>query len=205
MIWGEIFRLELKFHLIKLKTNHMKFVSRLMAICALAGIAFVYTGCKDPETPEVVNEEELITTLLLTFENEITGEIDTIAFRDLDGAGGNAPTQFDTLRLVAGADYHVHTYLYNESVSPADDITIEVEEEGVDHQVFYTTAGVDITFTYEDTDDNGAPIGLHMMAGTGVAGTGTLTVTLKHQPGIKDGNIATGETDVEVAFVAEIE
>lgn len=183
----------------------MKSISRFLAICSLIGIAMTYTGCKDPEVPEVINEEELITTLMLTFENELTGDIDTVAFRDLDGAGGNAPTEFDTLRLTPGATFHVHSYLLNESVSPADDITLEVEDEAVDHQMFYTVEGADITFTYDDTDANGAPIGLHMMAETGVAGNGSVTVTLKHQPGIKDGNITTGETDVEVTFVTEIE
>lgn len=183
----------------------MRLTTNTLAIIGLFSIAIIYAGCKDPEVPDVVNEEELITTVLLTFENEMSGEVDTFAFRDLDGAGGNAPTEFDTLRLIAGTEYHVHVYLLNESVSPAEDITVEVEEEAVDHQMFYEVDGADITFTYEDTDANGLPIGLHMMAVSGVAGDGTVTVTLKHQPGIKDGNITTGEADVEITFVAEVE
>ena len=43
------------------------------------------------------------------------------------------------------------------------------------------------------------------MAATTDASTGTTTVTLKHQPDIKDGNILTGDTDVEVIFVTEVE
>jgi hypothetical protein len=30
---------------------------------------------------------------------------------------------------------------------------------------------------------------------------GTVTVTLKHQPGIKNGTCTTGETDAEIAFI----
>lgn len=177
-------------------------VRAIAILCA--GISIWIAGCKDPEIPETTNEEELITTLMLIFENEVSGEIDTVTFRDIDGPGGASPTTFDTIRLAAGSEFHVHTYLLNESVSPAEDISVEVEEEGADHQMFYTVSGADISFVYEDTDANGDPIGLHMMATTGVSGNGTVTVTLKHQPGIKDGNIVTGETDVEVTFITEI-
>ncbi|MBK9461274.1 MAG: hypothetical protein IPN94_18040 [Sphingobacteriales bacterium] len=40
---------------------------------------------------------------------------------------------------------------------------------------------------------------------TGAVSTGILTVTLKHQPGTKDNNIATGETDVQVNFSTVIQ
>lgn len=180
--------------------NKISFYLALMIIPVMA----IMSSCKEEEIPDPTNEEELITTLQLTFENDVTGEIDTFSFRDLDGPGGASPVQFDTIRLAAGTMYHVYAYLLNESVSPSEDIGVEVEEEGADHQMFYTVAGADISFTYEDADTNGNPIGLHMMATTGAASGGTVTVTLKHQPGIKDGNIATGETDVEVAFETEI-
>ena len=57
---------------------------------------------------------------------------------------------------------------------------------------------------YNDSDDNGDPVGLVNVTTTSSTGAGTLTVILKHQPGIKDGNQNTGETDVEVEFVLEV-
>lgn len=167
--------------------------------------ASIFTACKDEEVPELTNDEELITTLTLTFEDDLTGALSTFTFRDADGPGGAAPTTFDTIRLTTGSTYQLHISLLNESVSPAEDLTTEVEDEGDAHQLFYTVADADITFAYADTDTNGDPVGLHMTASAGSAGSGTVTVTLKHQPGTKDGNITTGETDVEITFVAEIE
>ncbi len=185
-----------------MKTNKLFIFSIATAIIGLTTL----TGCKDEEVPDVVNEEELITTVSLAFENTLTGDISTFSFRDIDGPGGTAPTQFDTIRLTADSDFTLTTTLLNESVSPAEDITVEVAEEGVDHQFFYTvSAGLNLTIAYNDTDANGNPVGIINIAATEGASTGTITVVLKHQPDIKDGNSATGDTDVEVVFVVEIE
>lgn len=54
-------------------------------------------------------------------------------------------------------------------------------------------------------DVNGYPIGLLNSVMTNAAGTGTLNVVLKHQPGIKDGSSTTGETDVELLFQLEVQ
>ena len=167
--------------------------------------AILFSGCKEEEIPVEENEEELITTLILEFENVVSGDVYEYVFRDTDGPGGTEPSEFDTIRLTNGVSYHVHVSLLNECVSPAEDITVEVEEEGVDHQMFYTVSGgLNLTISYDDEDANGDPVGLHLNAATGDASTGTTTVTLKHQPDIKDGNITTGDTDVEVTFVTEI-
>lgn len=185
-----------------MKTNKIIILSIATAIIGLT----TFTGCKEEELPDVVNEEELITTISLAFENTLTGEINTFSFRDIDGPGGAAPSQFDTIRLLPDGDYTVLTTLLNESVTPAEDITVEVAEEGVDHQFFYTvSAGLNLTLTYNDTDANGDPIGIANIAATGAESNGTITVVLKHQPDIKDGNSATGDTDIEVVFVVEIE
>lgn len=160
-------------------------------------------SCKNEETPDPVNEEELITSVVLSFENNADLSISTFAFRDIDGPGGDAPSEFDTIRLNNGY-YHLTVSILNESVSPALDLTAEIDEESTDHQLFYTVDGADITFDYNDTDANGLPIGLDMNVVVGpTSSTGTVTVVLKHQPGIKDGSISTGESDVEVTFVTE--
>lgn len=182
----------------------MKKVHVLSTMLLTVMVLSTFTSCKDEEVPEPTNEEELITTLTITFEDDATGAISSFTFRDVDGPGGAAPTTFDTIRLDAETNYHAYVTLLNESISPAEDITAEVEAEGDEHQIFYNVTGPNITFLYEDTDVNGDPIGLHTVAITHSAGTGSITITLKHQPGTKDGLITTGETDVEVSFVTEI-
>jgi len=182
--------------------------SKLIIYSLVIGVTgmLTFTGCKDEEVPDIVNEEELITTVSLAFENTLTGDVSTFIFKDIDGPGGALPGQFDTIRLAADSEYNLTTSLLNESVSPAEDITAEVEAEGVDHQFFYTiSAGLNITITYNDIDANGNPIGIINSSSTTGVSSGFVTVILKHQPDIKDGNITTGDTDVEVMFVAEIE
>ena len=65
---------------------------------------------------------------------------------------------------------------------------------------------------YGDTDSEGRPIGIVGTMTTNDAGTGTLTVTLRHEPakdaaGVVDGDItnAGGETDVEAEFDLVVE
>ena len=95
----------------------------------------------------------------------------------------------------------------NETETPAENITLEVEEEGDEHQFFYTFSNSIATVAYTDQDKNGRPIGITFNVTTTSAGIGNLTVTLRHEPnktaaGVAAGNItnAGGETDVEVDF-----
>jgi hypothetical protein len=181
----------------------MSFKNFLLPVVALG---FFACNVSDPHEH---NEEELITTVRLVYTDTANASnADTVVFRDADGPGGAAPTAHDTLRLAAGKTYRVSLSLLNES-DPLDveDITTEVEEEGVDHQVFYAASGVNLTMVYADQDANGLPLGLRTLQTAGAASSGTLTVTLKHQPGLKTagGTVSTGETDVEIAFQAVIQ
>ena len=108
--------------------------------------------------------------------------------------------------------YTTTLILLNETVSPVDTISNEVLAEGEDHQFFFAPAGVNITVAYNDVDGNGNPIGLLTTITTSAPSTGTLVVTLRHQPdktaaGVSGGDItnAGGETDIEVTFPLVIE
>lgn len=149
------------------------------------------------------HEEELITSLELIFTDE-SSKTTTFRFADPDGDGGNGPTEFDTIVLAANSTYTLDIELLNESESPAEDLTHEVEEEGDEHLFCFTASGADVTVTAFDSDGTYA-IGLNSSVATGDAGTGTLTVALKHQPGVKDGTCTPGETDIEVAFPIKIQ
>jgi hypothetical protein len=166
------------------------------------------TACDNDDAP--VNEEEVITTVRVTLVGG--GQTIILESRDLDGDGPNAPvlTPIGGATLVAGTTYTGTTTFLNELESPAEDITVEVQEEGVEHQVFYqlqSTLGT-ITYNPTDVDANGKPIGLSFNLVAGNSGsTGTLIVTLRHLPnktasGVSGGDItnAGGSTDAAVTF-----
>ncbi|MBA9079806.1 MULTISPECIES: hypothetical protein [Rufibacter] len=171
-----------------------------------AATVFMSTSCSDDEDPAPVNEEELITTLKLTMVPQGGGATVTASYRDLDGDGGANPV-ITGAQLAANKVYDVTVQVLDESKSPAEDITEEVEEEGDEHQFFYVPSGVNLTVAYNDTDRNNRPIGIKTRMTTTTASTGNLKVVLKHQPALKSATstINTGETDVEVTFPVTIQ
>lgn len=171
--------------------------------------ALFITGC-EKDDPDPVNEEELITTVRVDCIPVGGGDAVSLSFRDPDGDGGDAPV-IDGGTFMAGTVYLADVSFLNESVTPAEDISEEVREEGDEHQVFLAFSDVDFTFRYLDADADGLPVGLEMELQAGVPGAGTLTLILRHEPeksaaGVADGELtnAGGETDVEVTFPVEI-
>jgi hypothetical protein len=153
------------------------------------------------------NEGELITTVKLEFTDLGTGAKKSFEFKDLDGEGGAAPSKFDEIVLSPGKTYNCEVYLLNESVSPADNITSEVEAEGIDHQIYYTSTVGGLSITDLDKDEKGLVLGLESKWTTGAASTGNVNVTLKHKPGTKAANdpIAKGDTDVSIDFKVKVQ
>lgn len=175
--------------------------------------AVLIVGCKkDDDAPKPsastppANEEELITSVKITLTD--TAGIAPIVeawFRDPDGDGGNAPIQFDTIRLVANTVYNATIELYDESKNPVEDITAEVQAEDDEHIFCYIPSAVNLAIIRTDSDGT-YEVGLATQWSAGAASLGTTKVTLKHQPdGIKDGTCAPGDTDVELDFVTEIQ
>ena len=189
-----------------MKTN------RIILAIAMAAAASL-TDCKQEEEPNrpsgggPPNEEELITTLILTFA-DIADPSQTyeLRFTDSDGDGGAAAVlHIDT--LPAGRTFGLLVGLLDESVNPADTVTHEVQAEDEEHQFFFQVSGAAMTVAYADQDANGQPVGVLNTAITGASSTGTITVTLRHEPnkgapGVAAGDItnAGGETDIEVTF-----
>jgi len=158
----------------------------------------------NPETPNDPNEQEVITSLKITaMEGSNTY---TFAYSDPDGSGGNIPS-IDTIFLNASTSYAISLDLLDETKTPVDTVTTEIVAEAVDHQFFFMVSGANLTNTYSDLDVNGHPIGLQDVWTTGFVSSGTIMITLRHQPNksapnVSSGNIsaAGGETDVEVTF-----
>jgi hypothetical protein len=188
----------------------MMMKKNLMKTALFIGLSFVLVNCKknkdDAPTPQSPNEQEQITTLhLIVKDGGVL--VDTFSFRDLDGPGGNAPT-IETIELLENKSYTATLLLLDESKNPDVNISDEVAEEKNEHQFFYEVTTANLTVQYDDADDNGVPLGLETLMNTAGTNTGTLRVTLKHQPGVKpttgNGDITLGDTDVEVEFDVNI-
>ncbi len=148
------------------------------------------------------NEGELITTLKVSLVEQGTTTPQVFVFKDIDGPGGQAPGQFDSVIINAGKTYNASIQFLNESVSPADDITLEVNAEADDHQVYYESSTPELVVTNLNTDANGLPLGINSTWTTGSTAKGTIRITLKHKPGAKAAGdpVSKGETDLEIGF-----
>lgn len=169
----------------------------------ILGLLIISSCTKDPVIPI---EEEVITTLIFTLTPDSGGEDVVLTFQDLDGDGGNEPIIMGG-SLTANTTYQSNIELLNESVVPTENIATEVIELALEHQLFFNTSINGISIDYTDFDTSGNPLGLKPRITTTDIGSGTLTVTLRHQPeknasGVSEGDItnAGGETDIEVEF-----
>ena len=180
-------------------------ITKLLAILFISVCTF--TACSDDDDDhDHDSEEELITTVKYTLTNG--SDVVTLTYSDPDGEGGNDGTYSPSEpSLTANTTYTGVVQLLNETESPAEDITKEVKEEGDEHEFFYTSNVSGLAITKTDLDDNNNPLGIETSVTTGEAGSGTLTIVLKHEPtkpntGSED---AGGSTDVEVTFDIVIE
>lgn len=163
------------------------------------------TSCKKDK--QDANEEELITTVKLTFTETGSGTVSTYTFKDLDGDGGAAPTVYQDIILAPSKTYNMAITVSNESVTPAEDITAEISAEGNDHQFYFEPSGANVTVSNLNTDGSGLPLGLTSTWTTGAASNGTVKITLKHKPGIKAAGdaVTKGDTDIELNWVTRVQ
>ena len=168
--------------------------------------SLLFLQCKKQEDVHPTDDNELITTVQLVF-TDANNQSTTFTFQDKDGDPKTAPEKFEKITLNKNADYTLAIKILNESVSPADDITKEIEAESDSHLFVYKvnpTTLLNILPT--DLDKNGKPIGLKAKGKTQfVAGTGKFRLILKHQPPVNGKNTKTGDeeggsTDVDLEF-----
>lgn len=150
--------------------------TRILILCLL-----VFTACKKEKGE--TNEEELITTMVITAAPQGGCPVLEFRFEYLDGPGGD-PASIDEIELEANTTYNVSLALLNEAANPTEDITEEVEEESHAHRFYYTiSAGANLTISDLNTDGDGVPLGTTSTWTTGAASAGTVTITLRHYPG----------------------
>ena len=175
--------------------NYFKLVS-----ITLFTLLFVACSSDDDAAPEPVNEEEVITTMIVTLNGP---DSVVLTYQDLDGDGPDDETLTVSGPLTANTTYDGAIRLLNETETPAEEITEEIEEEDDEHQLFYTIGtGLDVTTVYADEDENGNPVGLSFTLTTGTASSGSLTFTLRHEPTKPNDGLenAGGSTDIEKSF-----
>ncbi len=188
--------------MITMKNYKNKIEKLMFAAFILVGLTTFVACSDDDDPPAPVNEEEVITTMNITLVATGATTI-TLQSQDLDGDGPNAPTISVSGDLIANTSYSGTIELLNETESPAEDITEEVEEEADEHQFFFVTTGAINQTDYTDQDGDGNPIGIDFTLTTSDAGSATLQVTLRHEPKKpNDGTLADagGETDITQTF-----
>ncbi len=197
----------------------MNFLRITQNALLLLALPLAFAACKDDDkdNPQPNNQDnELITTVRYTLTPVGGGGAAlTAQYRDVDGDGGAAPVityNGGAARLIfdKSKTYTGEILLLDESKSPIDTISNEVLEEANEHLLVYKTNPANLlTITRTDLDTNTPtpfPLGLQTtVAPRATAGTGTLQVILRHQPGVKDGTETPGDTDVDVTFAAEVQ
>ena len=203
----------------------LTFPTPTITILTLLTLTLSATGCDDTTTPHDHNEQELITTVELTFSPSAG---DPLVFSWSDPEADGDPV-VDEVALGSG-DYTLAVRFLNALEDPAEDITVEVAEEASEHQVFLTgdaVAGPATSHTdaplaqdYADEDPEGLPLGLEHTV-TASAGSGELVVSLVHLPeqggapqkveglagDVADGGLGAipGDIDASVTFTVTVQ
>jgi len=183
-------------------------IKKMLAIFVLLTTAFA--SCKKDAHEH--NDEEVITTLRLTFAPVGGGTNLVYQYDDADGPGGNQPTK-EEIVLQPNKSYNVTLQLLNKTVNPAADKTDEIKQEGTSHRFYYEpAAGTNITVSGLDNDANGVALGLSSNWVSGAAATGKMKITLRHYGGNPPGKAANdpvnstkSSTDLEVLFNTRIQ
>ncbi|MEP1032196.1 hypothetical protein [Ekhidna sp.] len=189
-------------------------------LIGLMTMSFAFVGCSDDDVPAAENEEEIINSVTLTFTPAGGGSAIVATYLDADGEGTGNPVLSD-IELNTQTTYTLNITMANTLESPAEDITVEVEEEGDEHQLFFGFSsgvfsdpsgtgniGSTGTINYTDQDDSGNPIGLSTTWITTNQGStgGEFRVLLKHQPDIKSATSTSsdGETDIDITWTINV-
>jgi hypothetical protein len=162
----------------------------------------LFSACNnDKEDPQPDEDNEQITTVRYELTPVGGGPTITALYRDMDGDGGATPA-VTGLTLAPNTAYNGKIVLLDETKNPVVDISDEVKEEADEHLFVFTLTGTNVTVTRTDKDKNNREVGLEtrLQTATPYLIPGTLRITLRHQPGTKDGTATPGDTDVEVDF-----
>ncbi|MDZ4745756.1 MAG: hypothetical protein SGJ05_07110 [bacterium] len=169
---------------------------------AIALTFLICVSCKEKNPVTSPSEEEVITTVTMELTDSATGSKTAFIWEDIDGAGGNPPNRIDTIRIVMGSIYTATVKVENRSVTPTEDITVEIRNLLNQHQFFFAISNGIARAVSTDIDDLGKPVGLSFRLTPLAADQGVFTVALSHYETreLKDGITPSDETDISVTF-----
>jgi hypothetical protein len=196
-----------------------KTINFLQLLLLAVIIVFSSTSCNSDD-PKPENEEEIITDVTLKFTElnaNGTPTANSFEVKASDPQGlelGSNPT-IGTITLERGKRYLLELSLFNSIEN--EDITKEIKEEDDEHQFFFLgTAFVGsplLTYTYDDQDKNGNPIGLRgfvQATATPSFNNAQFRLVLRHDlnksfPGATNPSFqnfvqAGGSTDLDITF-----
>lgn len=180
----------------------MKFYQNLLKAFAFTIFAISISCTK--EAPELVDEQELITTVRLAIKGP-NNSLQVVEWK-MDNSNTNS------IQLTPETEYEVTISIWDES-DPLyiENITDEVKLEADEHQFFYEFSGVNVvlkTATTDVLDSQNNPLYVVSSWNTGAKGQGTVQVFLIHDPTTKTSTNRAGfggATDVQVSFDIRIE
>lgn len=143
--------------------------------------ALSFAACDQDNTSEPVNEPETITRVILSIYDQEAQNSFFATYTDPDGPGGEAAT-VEPISFESGKAYQLLVLFYDDSGQEEVSMNAQLEYERLDHQVCFTTTGVVPEPLPQDFDKNGNPVGKENFFGPKEAGSGSLQVTLLHQP-----------------------
>jgi hypothetical protein len=189
----------------------MKYFFRVYVVLLIGMVMGVMNGCKEEVNPAIppVDDEHMPPTTMIVVLKE-TGKSDSTKslVRDTTLVKGK-PMVEDTLRIVSGKSYSGYIMVWNESVTPVEDATHEIEEEKNEHLFVFTATGNAngrLSITGLEKDDNGNDFGLTFTASVGGNGaaTGGLRIQLRHY-GSSPKSGTTYDTDIDQTFPVTIQ
>lgn len=164
-------------------------------------LTIAFLSCKKDDT----TEQELITTVVVHLTAADGSFNQEFEWDDRDGDGGNAPV-IDEIILPAGKTFNCHAHFYDRSKTPEADVTAEIEADNTAHLLVYAVNGANLSIAPADADDNGKPFRLATTWTTGAISTGTVKITLRHEPDKDAANPdVTGEVDAAAEFVVKVQ
>ncbi|MCS6934889.1 MAG: hypothetical protein NZM35_07045 [Chitinophagales bacterium] len=156
-------------------------------------------SCK-PKDHDHHEHDAIVRVQLLLTDTATKTPAGYFVWSDPDGIGGNNPTQIDTIKLNANSVYSGTIRLYAQHDGHEHEITSEIVEQKNDHLFVYKNIFGELTIYITDRDDKNLPVGLQTIWVTGNISGGQVNIVLRHQPGVKNGTEAPGDTDIDVVF-----
>ena len=194
------------------KNTMKKHIQKSLLWALIASSSLLFNACDDHDHDDddhKHDEGELINSVALEFihPSDTTANF-TVLWTDEDGIGGNDPILPDTIRLQKDSLYQVKAHFYHLHDGKNEEVNAEILQEATDHLVCYTHTSVATVVHLEilrtDKDAQNLELGLTSTWKGLFIHDGGITVALKHQPKIKNGSCAIGETDVEVTFPVSV-